>query len=59
MNKKSLSHAQMAVVVSAAILLGGPSFYLAVVKDSPWLAIASVVAAQGWTFWNKRRSVIE
>jgi hypothetical protein len=53
MQKKPLSHAQMAVAIGASLLLAGPSFYLAAFQDSPWLAIALAVGTKGWLFWKR------
>lgn len=55
MQKKPLSHAQMALAGAITIVVAGPAFYLAVFKSSPWLALLTLALSQGFLFWKKRR----
>lgn len=55
MQKKPLTHAQMALAGVTAILVAGPAFYLAVFNSSPWLALVTLALSQGFLAWKKRR----
>lgn len=52
MQKKPLSHAQVAFVVVVGLALNAPGFYLAFVKHQPWLMFATFIAAVVWERWR-------
>lgn len=54
MQKKPLSHAQMAFAIVAAIVLCAPGLYLMFAKHSPWLSIVTLALSQGFLVWKKR-----
>lgn len=59
MQKKPLSHAQMAFAIVAAFALCAPGLYLMFAKHSPWLAIVTLVLSQVFLVWKKRRSAAQ
>ncbi len=56
MQKKPLSHAQMAFAIAVAIAVAGPGFYLAAFNGSPWLALATCALLTVWQSRKKRGS---
>lgn len=47
-NKKALSHAQMALAITAALAVGALPLYLAVWKANPWPCVGLFVASQAF-----------
>ncbi|MDB0572410.1 hypothetical protein LBW59_16740 [Ralstonia solanacearum] len=54
-NKKPLSHAQMALAITAALAIGALPLYLAVWKANPWPCIGLIVASQAFLMIRRRQ----
>ncbi len=54
-NKKPLSHAQMALAITAALAIGASPLYLAVWRANPWPCVGLFVASQAFLMIRRRQ----